>query len=274
MLQDIRPHRLDISFHPAAPGPKSRALVFDRDQLLAAVHRDQLALPRVADCTGAERATFLFRLDETDFFLLPAPAAAAGFSMQPVALLRTAGPKETAFAALTGYQLYKWYRDNRYCGRCGGPLIPLAGERALRCDRCGNTVYPRIAPVVIVGVTDGDRLLMTRYAGGDYRDWALVAGFVEVGETPEDAARREVLEETGVQIRDLRYVAAQPWAFSESLLLGFFARLEGPAALTVQRSELAEAAWIPRAEIHHRPEDFSLTGELIDRFVRGELPWK
>lgn len=272
MLQDIRPHRLDISFHPATPGPESRALVFDGEKLLAARRGDALTLPRLADCAAAGSPTFLFRLDETDFFLLSPPAVAAGFSMLPVSLLRRSGPKETTFAALTGYQLYKWYRDNRYCGRCGGPLTPLPGERALCCGRCGNTVYPRISPVIIVGVIDGDRLLMTRYAAGDYRDWALVAGFVEVGETPEDAARREVLEETGVRIKQLRYVASQPWAFSDSLLIGFFAALDGPGTLTVQRSELAEAAWVPRDQIHHRPEDFSLTGELIDRFVRGDCP--
>ena len=271
MLQDILPHRLDISFHPAAPGPESRALVFDGENLLAAQTGGGMTLPRLADCAVAERPLFAFRLDETDFFLLLSPTAAAGFSMLPVSVLRRAAPKETAFAALTGYQLYKWYRDNRFCGRCGGPLAPARGERALRCG-CGNIVYPRINPVVIVGVTNGEKLLMTRYAAGAYRNWALVAGFVEVGETPEDAARREVFEETGLRIHNLRYVAAQPWAFSDSLLLGFFAELDGPDTITVQESELSEAAWIPRGEIRHPPEDFSLTGELIDRFVQGEEP--
>lgn len=270
MLQDILPHRLDISFHPAAPGPDSRALVFDGEKLLAAQTGGGMTLPRLADCRPSRRPIFAFRLDETDFFLLDA-AAADGFSMLPVSVLRRAAPKETAFAALTGYQLYKWYRDNRFCGRCGGPLEPARGERALRCG-CGNIVYPRINPVVIVGVTNGEKLLMTRYAAGEYRNWALVAGFVEVGETPEDAARREVFEETGLRIRNLRYVAAQPWAFSDSLLLGFFAALDGPDAITVQQSELSEAAWIPRGEIALRAEDFSLTSELIDRFVRGEEP--
>ena len=294
MLQDILPHRLDIAFHPVPPSSNSRALVFDGDRLLAAEREGGLTLPLLADCrppapalcgktgSGADSAQgegieagpiFLFELDGEPFFLLPAGTSAEGFSLLSVSVLRRAGAaKETAFAALTGYQLYKWYRDNRFCGRCGAPLAREPAERALCCPGCGKIVYPRINPVVIVAVTSGDRLLMTRYAGGSYRSWALVAGFVEVGETPEDAARREVLEETGVRIKNLRYAAAQPWAFSDSLLLGFFAELDGPDAITLQQSELSEAAWVPRAEIRHQPEDFSLTGELIDRFVRGEEP--
>ena len=272
MLQDILPHRLDIAFCPAAPGPDSRALVFDGEKLLAAKQGDRLQLPRLADCAVAQKPVFAFRLDNTDFFLLLTPTSAEGFSMLPVSVLRSAGgTKETAFAALTGYQLYKWYRNNRFCGRCGAPLVSDANERALRCS-CGNVVYPKISPVIIVAVTNGDKLLMTRYAGGDYRNWALVAGFVEVGETPEDAARREVLEETGVRIKNLRYIASQPWAYSDSLLMGFFAELDGPDAITLQESELSEAAWLSRGEISLRGEDFSLTSELIDRFVRGEGP--
>lgn len=273
MLQGILPHRLDLSYHPSSIGTESRALVFEGEKLLAAAQGGALGLPRVSDCSFSGRSVWLFRLDQTDFFLLDPPVRADGYTMLPVSELRRCPvTKEISFAAMTGYQLYKWYRDNRFCGRCGAPLAPACNERALRCDCCGNVIYPKISPVVIVGVTDGDRLLMTRYAKGEYRNWALVAGFVEVGETPEDAVHREVLEETGIRIKNPRYVAAQPWAFSDSLLLGFFAELDGSDKITLQESELSQAAWIPRAEIRHRPEDFSLTGDLIDRFVRGEMP--
>ena len=140
----------------------------------------------------------------------------------------------------------------------------------LRCPRCGNLVYPKIAPAVIVALTDGDRLLMTRYQGREYKGYALIAGFCEVGETAEDTVRREVREEVGLEVEEIRYYASQPWGTDSNLLLGYFARLKGDGTIHMDRQELSQAAWYRREEIPVKPEDFSLTNDMIQAFLRGE----
>ncbi|MBQ1409866.1 MAG: NAD(+) diphosphatase [Oscillospiraceae bacterium] len=180
------------------------------------------------------------------------------------------GPKEAVFAAAVSESLHRWYGANRYCGRCGQPMQDSETERARVCPACGLTVYPKICPAVIVAVTDGDRLLLTKYQGRAFRRYALVAGFAEIGEPIEDTVRREVLEETGLRVKQIRFYKSQPWVFTDSLLLGFWCELDGSDAVTVQESELSEARWHHRDEI---PEDYSgisLTGEMIDAFRQGK----
>ena len=150
-----------------------------------------------------------------------------------------------------------------------GPSPDLV-ERMLRCPKCGNLIYPKIAPAVIVAVTRGDQILMTRYQGRDYKGYALIAGFTEIGETAEDTVRREVMEEVGLQVKDLRYYGSQPWGADANLLLGFFARLDGPSAIHLDRQELSQAGWYHRDEIDLPPDGVSLTNHMIQAFRRGE----
>ena len=100
-------------------------------------------------------------------------------------------------------------------------------ERMMRCPECGLMEFPKICPAVIIGVIHGDSILMSKYAGRDYRDYALLAGFSEVGETIEETVRREVMEEVGLEVSDIMYFKSQPWSFSDTLLMGFFCRLAG-----------------------------------------------
>lgn len=100
-----------------------------------------------------------------------------------------------------GISLYGWYRDNRFCGRCGKPMVHDKKERMVRCMCCNNMVFPKICPAVIIGVTDGDRILLTKYAGRTYKNYALVAGFTEIGETLEQTVEREVMEEVGLHVK-------------------------------------------------------------------------
>ena len=120
-----------------------------------------------------------------------------GFDFVGVNSFRKAEPKAQAFAAITAFHIYGWYRDNHFCGRCGKPTIHDDRERMLKCPSCGNMIYPKICPAVIVAVTDHDRILLTKYAGRTYRNYALIAGFNEVGETLEQTVKREVMEELG-----------------------------------------------------------------------------
>ena len=184
--------------------------------------------------------------------------------------LRAACPREIAFAGVTGYQLASWYLSRRFCPRCAHTMVHDGRERMMRCPKCGLQEYPKISPAVIVAVTDGDRLLLTRYAGRSYKKYALVAGFSEIGETIEETVAREVMEETGLRVKNLRYYKSQPWSFSGTLLMGFFAELDGSDEITLDESELAEAVWCPREEV---PEDdgVSLTREMMRVFREGNF---
>lgn len=181
--------------------------------------------------------------------------------------------RKDCFAAATAYHLCGWYRDNRFCGRCGNELEADRRERMLRCPCCGNNVYPKIAPAVIIGLVDGDRILVSRYANRSYRKYALLAGFTEIGETAEETVRREVMEEVGLKVQDIKYYKSQPWGYDSNLLLGYFARLEGSDRILMDREELATAEWVSRKDEKTwellQDDGVSLTREMMDYFLRN-----
>ena len=185
------------------------------------------------------------------------------------------------FAAATGSQLDRWYRDNRFCGRCGAPTELAPASREIVCPECAHIVYPKICPGVICAVTscDGDdeKIVLTRYAGRTTALWALVAGFTEIGEPLEDTVRREVMEEVGLSVKNLRFYKSQPWSFTDTLLVGFWCEVDGDPTIAVDRSELKEARWFSRDEmpLERTGDRASLTGEMIERFrLMGRRAWE
>lgn len=180
------------------------------------------------------------------------------------------GPRHEAFAGMCAHHLYMWYRDNRFCGRCGGAMIHDEKERMMRCPGCGNMVFPRIAPAVVVAVRHNGKLLLTKYAHGD-GNYALVAGFVEFGETAEQCAAREVMEETGLRIKHVRYYDSQPWGFAGNLMLAYTAELDGDDTIHTDLSELSVAEWVAPQELSETYDYSSLTREMIRRFREGRL---
>ena len=273
MIQDIYPHRLHNEFipHRALDG-EGIGFAFDGPKVLCRFEGNAVRLPRVKEL-GEEKAwRFLFTLDETPCYLLEAALdAPEGWEYEVVKALRhrAEGPREGIFAAWTAFQLANWYRDNRFCGRCGAVMRFGEKERNMVCPVCGNVSYPKIMPAVIVGVTDGDRLLMTRYRGREYRGRALIAGFCEIGETGEDTVRREVMEEAGLRVKNIRYYKSQPWGFDSDLLLGYYCEVDGDTDITMEEDELSVAEWVRRAEITETFENMSLTNEMICRFRDG-----
>jgi len=180
-------------------------------------------------------------------------------------------PFETAALITTSWHLWSWYRSHRFCGRCGNPLQPDPRERALRCGSCGNLQFPTISPAVITAITCGDRILLARNANSPFANYALVAGYVEVGETLEHAVRREVLEEVGVHVKNLRYLGDQPWGVSGSHMFAFHAEADDREPLVIQKSELSDARWFDRSELEERGHAVSIAFELIERFRKGTL---
>ena len=139
------------------------------------------------------------------------------------------------------------------------------------CPECGQTVYPKICPAVIAAVHDGDRLLLTRYRGRPFKKYALIAGFNEIGESIEQTVHREVMEEAGLRVKNLRFYKSQPWVFTDTLLMGFYAELDGSDQIRLQEDELAEAGWFLRDAIPEDHSNISLTGEMIEQFRQGRM---
>ena len=271
MIQDIAPSRLDNSYRTSSPRPEDRILCFDSaGKLYVHVRDGEIRFPAAGNAP-APGAVFLFAVDETNYFLAPEETdlSLPGYGYKTVRELRDEGRGKELFAVFTAFHLWKWYSDNRFCGRCGSPAAPHSTERALRCVRCGNIVYPRINPAVIVGVIRGDCLLITRYRTG-YAHNALVAGFTEIGETLEETVRREVLEETGVRVRNIRYYKSQPWGMAQDLLAGFWCEAEEGAVIRMDSSELKYAEWVRRGDIVLQPNDLSLTNEMMKRFKQHQ----
>ncbi len=165
--------------------------------------------------------------------------------------------------AQRGFQLLDWQKNNRFCGRCGGKMTRKTDEPAMHCETCGFLAYPRISPAVMVLVRHEKKLLLARAPHFKEGMFSAVAGFLEVGETIEEAANREVTEEVGVRIKNLRYFQSQPWAFPDSLMIAFFADYAG-GELQVDQKEIEEARWFAIDELPELPAEESIARRLID----------
>jgi len=169
-------------------------------------------------------------------------------------------------------QIVAWDRTHRFCGRCGQATATLADERARRCPGCGLAVHPRLAPAVIVLVEHPDgRVLLARNQNFPEAFYSCLAGFVEPGETLEEAAMREVREEVGVEIGDLRYFASQPWPFPHSLMIGFVAQFVS-GELRPDGHEIADAAWFSVADLPRLPGEISIARALIEAWRQRRRP--
>lgn len=159
-----------------------------------------------------------------------------------------------------------WYISHRFCGRCATPTQLDEKDMMLKCPSCGQVHYPRIAPAIIVAIRKGRELLMAKHSYHDNIRYALIAGFVEPGETIEEAVHREVLEEVGIKIKNLKYEKSQSWPFPNSLMLGFSAEYES-GDIKVDGDEILKAKWLKKDEIIRYDSDISISDWLIQDFI-------
>ncbi len=274
MIQDIGPSRLYNQYTECELSADDALVAADGEgKLLVNLDGGTVHFPKGADIPEGGSAVYLFAVDGQRYFLLqdgPAPVK-EGFGYRTLREMRDACIGKEVYAAFTAYHLWRWYADNRCCGRCGEALALSRTERALVCPACGNTVYPRINPAVIVGVTKGDRLLLTKYRRG-YGHNALVAGFTEIGETLEETVAREVMEETGVRVTNIRYYKSQPWGMAQDILVGFYCDADGDGEIRMDENELKYAEWVQREDIVLQPNNMSLTNEMMRMFKEGRFP--
>ncbi|HEX7842628.1 MAG TPA: NAD(+) diphosphatase, partial [Kofleriaceae bacterium] len=163
--------------------------------------------------------------------------------------------------------LTAWDRDHRFCGRCGAATERSATERVRTCTRCGHGAYPRLSPAIIALVERDGRALLARNARFPRPFFSTLAGFVEVGETLEAAVAREIHEEVGIAVTDVRYFGSQPWPFTGSLMIGYTARWAG-GEIVPDPTEIADADWFSPDELPLLPPSLSIARVLIDDFVR------
>jgi NAD+ diphosphatase len=163
-------------------------------------------------------------------------------------------------------QVVGWNATHRFCGRCGGETGPVPAELARRCLRCGMLHYPRLSPAIIVLVRDGSRVLLARSPGFPAGMYSVLAGFVEPGESIEEAVEREVREEVGIEVRGVRYFGSQPWPFPNSLMIGFTAEYAG-GEIALDPTEIEDAGWYEPAEFPPLPPRVSIARAMIDDFA-------
>lgn len=291
MIQEIAPHQYDNSYKKREPKETDYVLCYNGREVLTT--DGEITFPTVSEISktvedAREKLVYLFSVDEKAYYLLNHKTSGKmevvddvnmslskerihipGYDWKVIEFFRSAKPKYQAFAAVTGWQLERWYDTRRFCGHCGTPMEADGKERMLRCPKCGLMEFPKICPAVIIGVTHGNKILMSKYAGRTYKNYALLAGFNEIGESIEETVSREVMEEVGLKVKNIRYYKSQPWSFSDTLLMGFFCDLDGEEEIALDREELAMAEWFEREEMPVKREDLSLTNDMMMAFKEG-----
>lgn len=250
MIQDIAPHTYHNEYKPVTPDGNSIILAYENGKCFFHKKEDDvsISLPRFRELEGNvsdlyENYIYLFSIDQERFYLIPGldTSLLPGYEFHETRELRYVQPQYLAFATVTGYQLWFWYKNRRFCGCCGKPMKHDTKERMMYCPSCGRREYPVLMPAVIVGITNGDKIICSKYEGRSFKQYALIAGFAEIGETIEETVQREVMEEVGLKVKNFRYYKSQPWSFSGTLLFGFFCDVDGEDTLTVDHEELSIA---------------------------------
>jgi NAD+ diphosphatase len=249
--------------------PEARALVLSERGLWVEDGRLLLVPP-------SGEAVFLGVADGRALFALDAEGQEPERG-RPVGLREAVGELPAGEAALAAYaaSLLSWHRRHRFCANCGQPTEPADAGHERRCPACETHHFPRTDPVVIVRVVDGDRILLGRQARWPEGRFSVLAGFVEPGETLEEAVRREILEESSVQVGEVSYVASQPWPFPSSLMIGFHAVAAGGEPRPGD-GELGEVRWFDREEVEaaitgpsgiRLPPRYAISRRLIDGWL-------
>lgn len=272
---------MEESFVPAAVAPEDRApeawcFAFRGDQLLVAPDCDAARVPRLSELSGLDLPVVVehylgVSLQHGPCYAVELAAEAeapTGMAFHGLRQLYGRMDEDLLWIGGRGVQIVNWRRDHQYCGRCGSLTRPHPDERAMVCDRCQTMVFPRLSPAVIVLVRRGDRMLLARNHRFPPGRYSIIAGFVEPGETLEEAVVREVREEVGLRLGDLRYFGSQSWPFPHSLMLGFVAEYAG-GEIRLEDGELADAGWYGPESLPDLPDGLSISRRLIDWFLSG-----
>lgn len=239
--------------------------VFCQSDLVLERHGDALCIPETAP-TEIKPWTTVMSVNGAKAYRIDSPLdQQSGYVMCPLRQSFYSLGSDDYLTAGKCHELLYWDQNTRFCGVCGGPMH-FSTDISKKCEHCGKEVWPSLATAVIVLVRKGDQILLVQ-ANNFKRDYyGLVAGFVETGETLEEAVRREVAEETGLTISNLRYFGSQPWPYPCGLMIGFTADYAG-GDIHLQRSELRRGGWFDSQHLPPIPEKMSIARQLIDAWL-------
>lgn len=287
MIQNLEPEKLMNHYEERTVTDNDFVMIFKDNKIFVKNHSDTIQFPTVVEykkligANGRNRDDskhfrYLFTIGKDDYFLADMDEKELGIATEwgrfiKMFELRCMEPLKNVFAGATAYHIYQWYNQSRFCGACGAKTVHDDRERMMRCPECNNRIYPKIAPAVIVGVKNNRKLLLTKYADREYKRYALIAGFSEIGETIEETVMREVMEETGVRVKNITYYKSQPWGFDSNLLMGFFCDLDGDDNIRMDSEELSVADWVDALDIPEQHEGISLTEEMMMKFKHDIL---
>lgn len=215
------------------------------------------------------RSQFLGTLDDRPCYSAQLPKDASipdGLALQGLRELYGTLDEDLFVISGRAIQIVEWDRTHQYCGHCATPTTQLPHERAKRCPKCGLVNYPRLSPAVIMLVSRGEQLLLARAPRFPAGMYSILAGFVEPGESLEETVVREVREEVGIEVKDIRYFGSQPWPFPNSLMIGFTATYAS-GDIAIAPEELTDAAWFTKHNLPQIPSKVSIARKLIDWFV-------
>jgi len=223
--------------------------------------RDQPSFPTEFEVSPAD-AHHVGELGGHEWWTAAIDDAPEGYRFEPLRALHAPLGDERWFAVGRAVQLVAWADTHRFCGRCGSPTVRVPGERAMGCESCRLHWYPRLAPAVIMVVRKGDSMLLARGSRFPTPMYSALAGFVEPGESLEEAVRREVFEEVGIRVGDVEYFGSQPWPFPHSLMIGFFGEYES-GEINIDPNEIVDAGWYQPGALPLVPGPPSIASKLI-----------
>lgn len=250
--------------------------VFRNGGLMVQIEEHSATVPLTADITAINlepiRQQYLGHLNGRHCYSAEVPGemeAPEGWTFQGLRRLFGLLPEEMFWAAGRAIQIVAWDRDHQYCGRCATPTETIPTERAKQCPNCGLHSYPRLSPAIIVLIERGNEILLARSHRHPPDRFSVLAGFVEPGETLEEATAREIYEEVGIRVKNIRYFGSQPWPFPNSLMIGFTCEYAG-GDIVLEEAEMAEAGWFTVDTLPRIPGSISISRQLIDWFIEKQ----
>lgn len=252
-------------------------LIFYRNKLLVSLYKDVATIPCVTDLTGLHldlrQKQYLGNVNSFPYYALEIfaePILSENMRFVSLRHLFTSGAEDLFRLAGRAVQIVDWRRTHRYCGQCGARTLEKSDEYVAICPECGFASYPRISPSIIVAVIKERRQILlirsNHFKGSLY---TVISGFVEPGETLEECVRREVKEETGVDVRNISYFGSQPWPFPNSLMIAFTADYD-KGDIVIDEEEVADARWFAVEHLPDRPGSASIAGQLINWFINNK----
>jgi NAD+ diphosphatase len=251
--------------------------IFKSGQLLVQENAESVSLPisRTAEELGIYplRMQYLGTLENRPCYsaeVAPEATEPSGMIFRGLRSLHGAIDEDIFYLAGRAFQIVNWDRNHQYCGSCGKPTISLERERAKLCQACGLTSYPRLSPAVITAILKPGQILLAHAPNFSEKMYSLIAGFVEPGESLEECVQREIMEEVGIKIKNIRYFGSQPWPFPDSLMIGFIADYDC-GDIVVDGVELTDAAWFEIGNLPELPSSISIARKIIDWVVSEQF---